>query len=172
LIGSVRIDSFSQPVTSSSYYSDYKFTAPIEGERLTIRYNLNRLIADVTSSLEKVRCITADVLVKESPTLSVNVSGEIIVNSDFTSEVNTVIENASNAVVNLLGSVRLGTTVDYSDIINVVTNVPGVDSVNISLFNESGSTGRRTYIKALDNQAISAGSVTFNSIARKDFRIT
>ncbi|NDB86613.1 MAG: hypothetical protein EB127_28555, partial [Alphaproteobacteria bacterium] len=84
----------------------------------------------------------------------------------------TVIENASNAVVNLLGSSALGATVDYSDIINAVTTIAGVDSVNISLFNESGSTGRRTYIKALDNQAIAAGSVRFTAIARKDFRIT
>lgn len=172
LVGSVKVDPVNQPATSFSYFSDYKFTAPIEGERITVRYNLNRLITDVTSNLENVRCITADVLVKESPLLSVDVVGDIIINNDFLPESGTVIENASNSVVNLLNSSALGATVDYSDIINAVTTIAGVDSVNISLFNEAGSSGRRTYIKALDNQAIAAGSVRFTAISRKDFRIT
>jgi uncharacterized phage protein gp47/JayE len=172
LSGSLKIESQNQPGTGFSYYSDYSFTAPVEGERITVRYNLNKLIIDVTSGLENVRCITADVLVKEAPLLSVDVSGEIIVNDDFTTESSTVIENVSNAVVNLLNSAALGTTIDYSDIINVVTTVRGVDSANISLFNESGTIGRRNYIKALDNQSIVAGTITFTNVSRKDFRIT
>jgi uncharacterized phage protein gp47/JayE len=172
LIGTIRIDPTSQPSVGLSYSSDYKFTAPIEGERLTVRYNLNRLISDVTVNLENVRCITADVLVKEAPILYVDVRGEIIVNNDFTSESNTVIENSLNSVVNLLNSSTLGSTIDYSDIINSVTSISGVDSVNISLFNESGSVGRRTYIKALNNQSIAAGDVRITAVSRKDFKIT
>lgn len=172
VIGSVRVEFASQPGVSLSYFADYNFTAPIEGERITVRYNLNRLITDVTSNLESVRCITADVLVKEAPVLYVDVAGDIIINSDFSAESTTVIENASNSVSNLLNSAALGTTIDYSDIINAVTTVAGVDSVNISLFNESGSIGRRTYVKALDNQSISAGNIKFSAISRKDFRIS
>jgi uncharacterized phage protein gp47/JayE len=172
IVGSIRIEPQNQPATGFSYFADYKFTAPVEGERITVRYNLNRLITNVTSTLENVRCITADVLVKESPILNVDVLGEIIVNSDYGTETSTVLENVSNAVTNLLNSAALGTTVDYSDIINSVTTVTGVDSVNISLFNESGKVGRRSYIKALDNQSIAAGTIRFTSVSRKDFRIT
>lgn len=172
LIGSLIINPVSQPGIGLSYSANYKFTAPVEGERITVRYNLNRLISDVTANLENVRCITADVLVKEAPTISVNVQGQIIVNEDVANETQTVLENVSNAVVNLLNSSTLGTTIDYSDIINAATSIAGVDSVNISIFNESGNTGRRSFIKALDNQSIIAGEVIFTSISRKDFRIT
>lgn len=172
LIGSVVLTPTNQPGVGLAYSANYMFTAPIEGERITVRYNLNRLISDVTANLENVRSITADVLVKASPTLSVDIIGELIVNEDVISETDTVRENAANAVVNLLNSVTLSGTVDYSDIINAATSVAGVDSINISTFNESGKTGRKSFIKALDNQSIVAGEVIFTSVARQDFRIT
>lgn len=172
LIGSVVITPMSQPNTGLSYFANYKFKAPVEGERITVRYNLNRLISDVTANLENVRSITADILVKEAPILTVNVRGEVIVNQDVVSETSTVLENVSNSVSNLLNSTVLGSIVDYSDIINAVTSVPGIDSVNISVFNEEGSSGRKSFIKALDNQSIVAGEIIFTSVTRKDFRIT
>ena len=46
-----------------------------------------------------------------------------------------------------------------------------VDSVNISLFNESENTGRKAFIKALDNQTISPGTIIFEAISRNKFRI-
>lgn len=172
MVGSLLIQPFNQPGVGLSYSANYTFIAPKEGERLTARYNLNRLITDVTINVEKVRSITADVLVKESPILEVDVSGEIIVNANLSRESNTVVENAISAVINLLNSQTLGGTVDYSDLINSVTSITGVDSVNISLFEESGKTGRRSFIKSLDNQSIAAGAISFKAIARKDFRIT
>lgn len=172
LVGSIVVAPMNQPNVGLSYFANYKFTAPIEGERLTVRYNLNRLISDVTANLENVRAITADVLVKESPSLPIDVVGEIIINKDLIGESGTIVENASNAVVNLLNSSTLGGLIDYSDVINAVTSVPGVDSVNISTFNESGMAGRKSFIQALDNQYILASSVIFKPVARQDFRIT
>jgi uncharacterized phage protein gp47/JayE len=161
-----------QPNVGLSYFANYNFKAPVEGERITIRYNLNRLISSVTANLENVRSITADVLVKESPVLLIDVRGEIIINDDLIDETGTIIENVSNSVVNLLNSSTLGTTVDYSDIINAVTTINGVDSANISRFNESGNLGRKSFIKALDNQSIAAGEISFRAVSRKDFKIT
>ena len=172
LVGSLVVNPTSQPGVGLSYSANYKFAAPVEGERITVRFNLNRLISDVTANLENVRSITADVLVKETPTISVNVQGQVIINEDVVNETQTILENVSNAVVNLLNSSTLGTTVDYSDIINAATSITGVDSVNVSVFNEAGSTGRRSFIRSLDNQAIIAGEVVFTAVARKDFRIT
>lgn len=172
IIGSIRIEAYNQPGVGNTYFSDYTFRAPIEGERLTIRYNINRLITDVTRNLEEVRPVTADVLVKEAQLLSIDVNGEIVINNDFIAEKETVVENVKNAVVNLLNTGTLGTTIDYSDVINAATGISGVDSVNISTFNESGFAGRRNYIKALDNQSIVAGIVTFNIVSRKNFKIT
>ncbi len=172
LVGSIVIIPQNQPGVGLSYFANYKFKAPIEGERITVRYNLNRLIGDVTANLETVRSITADVLVKESPRLDIDIRGEIIINQDFITETSTVLENVSNAVVNLINSSILGGVVDYSDIINSATSIPGVDSLNISRFNESGKVGKKSFIKALDNQSLSAGEIQFKAISRKDFRIT
>lgn len=172
IVGSLIIAPTSQPGVGLSYFGNYKFTAPIEGERITVRYNLNRLISDVTANLENVRSITADVLVKESSTLFLDISGEIIVNENLISETNTIRENVSNSVVNLLNSSTLGSIIDYSDIINAATSVTGVDSVNVSTFNESGALGRKSFIKALDNQSIAAGEVNFIVVTRQSFRIT
>jgi hypothetical protein len=172
LVGSLTVSPNTQPGVGLSYSTDYNFVAPKEGERLTLRYNLNRLVTDTTVQIENVRPITADVLVKEAFELAIDVAGEIIINENAEQSSDTVIENVSNAVVNLLNTSTLGSIVDYSDIISVAAAIAGVDSVNISLFNESGNIGRRTFIQALDNQYISAGSVSFTAVSRRDFRIT
>jgi uncharacterized phage protein gp47/JayE len=172
LVGSVSVDIKNQPENNNTYLTDYDFKAPKEGERITVRYNLNRLITNVTTGLEEVRSITADVLVKEAFDLSVDVQGEILVSDNTESSSSTIRENVENAVVNLLNTSTLGGTVDYSDIISVGATISGVDSINVSLFNEEDKTGRRSYIRALDNQVISANSVTFRVVSRQDFRIT
>jgi hypothetical protein len=172
LVGSISINVKNQPDDNNTYFADYNFKAPKEGERLTVRYNHNRLITTVTTSLEEVRSITADVLVKEGFNLAVDVSGQILINENASNSSSTIRENVENAVVNLLNSSTFGTTIDYSDIISVAAAISGVDSVNVSLFNEANQKGRRTYIKALDNQVITANSVSFEVISRQDFRIT
>jgi phage-related baseplate assembly protein len=172
LVGNLTIKPTSQPNVGLSYATDYDFAAPKEGERITLRYNLNSLISDVTIGIENVRPITADVLVKESFSISVDVSGEVLVNEDAINSTSTIIENAQNAIANLLNTATLGSIIDYSDVISVATGVTGVDSINISLFNETGSVGRRSFIKALDNQNITAGTISLRSVSRKDFRIT
>lgn len=172
LVGSVSVAPKNQPENSNTYFTDYDFKAPKEGERITVRYNLNRIITDVTTSLEGVRSITADVLVKEAFGLPVDVQGEIVINENAENSSSTIRENVENAVVNLLNTTTLGGTIDYSDIISVATGISGVDSINVSLFNEADEKGRRSYIKALDNQVIEANSVTFKVVSRQDFRIT
>jgi hypothetical protein len=172
LSGSIVVNPLSQPNPGTSYGVNYNFIAPKEGERITVRYNINRLILDATTAIEPVRSITADILVKEAPELVVDVSGQLIISDESILNTNTIVESASNAIVNLLNTSTLGSTIDYSDIISVVSGIPGVDSINISTFNESGKTGRKTFIKALENQSISAGSIILTAVPRQDFRIT
>jgi uncharacterized phage protein gp47/JayE len=171
-IGNIQISSFNQPTSGSTYQADYSFSAPKEGERITVRYNVNRLIADVTSSIESVRPVTADVLVKEATQLAIDIRGEIVINEGSVANASSILENVNSAVVNLVNTSQLGTNIDYSDIINVVTNTSGVDSANISLFNESGKIGRRNYIQALDNQTLVPGSIQFTIVSRQNFKIS
>lgn len=172
LVGTVTVSPANQPNEGLTYSAVYNFKAPTEGERITVRYNLNRLVSTVTNNIEVVRPITADVLVKEAFELEVDVAGEIVISDDAESGSQTVLENVINAVVNLLNTSSLGSSIDYSDIITIAAGVAGVESVNISKFNESGEQGRKTSIRALDNQSIVAGTVSFSISSRQDFRIT
>ena len=171
LSGAITVSSLSQPALSAQYQIDYDFTSPKEGERITVSYNINKLILDATAEIERVRPITADVLVKEAEEIMVDVSGTILINDDSLSSADSIIESVSNAVTNILSTSRLGGTVDYSDIIATAAAQNGVDSVNISLFNESGLSGRRPFVRALDNQYISPGVISFEAVSRSKFRI-
>jgi uncharacterized phage protein gp47/JayE len=171
IIGNISIFGFNQPLSGQTYNVDYNFLAPKEGERITVTYNINQLIIDTTSEIERVRPITADVLVKEASEILVDVSGTLLINDDSLAEANKIVENVTNSVTNLLNTSKLGPVVDYSDIISVAAAESGVDSVNISLFNENGNVGRKAYIKALDNQTISPGTIIFEAVPRNKFRI-
>ena len=171
IAGSVDIKSYSQPNVGETYFANYDFTAPKEGERITISYNVNRLVIDATSELERVRPITADVLVKEAEELTVDVQGTLLINDDALNEAERITDSVINAVTNLLNTARLGSTIDYSDVISVAAAQNGVDSVNISIFNETGKAGRRAYIQSLDNQTISPGKIFFEAVSRSKFRI-
>jgi hypothetical protein len=171
LVGTISIKTLSEPSSGDIYLADYSFVAPKEGERITVEYNVNSSILEATRAIELVRPITADVLIKEAFKLEIEVEGQIIIGEDFASESTRIIEDATSAIVNILSSEKLGTMVDYSDIISVATSIEGVDSLNISRFSLSGETGRRAFIKALDNQYISPGIVQLDRVSREDFRI-
>lgn len=172
IIGTIEIEPLSQPTQGSTYSANYDFSAPKEGERITVRYNTNALIADVTRAIEEVRTITADVLVKEATELAVDAEGEILINENAEESKEQIIENVISAVSNLLNTGILGSTINYSDIINTATSVTGVRSANITLFNLSGQTGRRSFVTALENQTIVAGNINFISVSSKNFKIT
>lgn len=172
IVGNLAGFSFNQPQTNTVFYCDYKFLAPKEGERITIRYNINRLLLDATNAIESVRPISADVLVKEASEILVDVSGQILVTESQSQNTDFILQNASNEISKTLSTNALGGTIDYSDIISAVSRVDGVDSINISLFNTSGNIGRKSFIKALDNQTINPGNIFLEAIARKDFKIS
>ena len=172
IIGNLAAYSYSQPSTNTTFYIDYNFLAPKEGERISIRYNINRLMIDATTAVETVRPISADVLIKEASELLVDVSGQILINDNQTQNTDFILQNATDEISKLLSTNSLGPTVDYSDIISVVSRVSGVDSVNISLFNISGNTGRKSFIRALDNQTINPGNIFLEAITRKDFKLS
>lgn len=170
--GSISAEFGNQPSAGTQYFSSYKFTAPKDGERIFVKYNHNSAIVDATASIETVRPITADVLVKEAYEIFVDVKGTIVVSEDYIDDSETIKENVIDQVTNLLSTNVLGGIVDYSDIIRAITNVTGVESADVSLFNFEGQYGRRDYIRALDNQSISPNIIDISVVTRKDFRIS
>ena len=100
LVGSIAVEAMSQPRSGSTYYVDYDFMAPKEGERITVSYNVNRLVIDATADIERVRPITADILVKEADEMLVDVEGTILVNENALGEADRIVDTAINAATN------------------------------------------------------------------------
>jgi len=96
----------------------------------------------------------------------------LLINDDAIGSADSILQDVTSVVTGLLNTFRLGSVIDYSDIISAAAGVTGVDSVDISLFNVSGETGRKSFIKSLDNQTISPGSVLFSLVTREEFRIS
>jgi hypothetical protein len=172
IIGNIVAYTGNQPSANNVFFADYKFLAPKEGERISIRYNINRLLSDATIGIENVRPIAADVLVKEASELLVDISGQILINDNQLQNTDFIVQDAADQISKILSTNILGATIDYSDIISAAAKVSGVDSVNISLFNVSGSTGRKSFIRALDNQTINPGNIFLEAVSRKYFRIS
>jgi len=171
LVGSIELSADNQPDIGDTYSVDYNFFAPKEGERISISYNVNKLIIDSTIEAERVRPVTADILIKEAEDIPVDVQGTLLINDNALNNSNKIVETVINAISNALNTSVLGGTVDYSDIIATAAAVDGVDSVNISIFNENGKTGRIPFIRALDNQFVSPGEILFEAVSRNKFRI-
>jgi hypothetical protein len=159
--GTLGIQSATQPVAGSSYFSSYGYTAPKDGERIVVTYNFNRLINDATLLVEDVRPVTADVLVKAAKVLAIDTSLLVVALPTFNQSNQTLSQNVQEVVTSFLSSQGLGTTVDSSDIINAVYAVEGVDRVTVTRFirSDSGEDGVRRSITAGRDEFISSGVI-------------
>jgi len=157
--GNVVIDSINQPAINSTYSTDYTYTAPKEGERITVNFEYNKLIVDSTEAIESARPITADVLVKAAVKVEIDVTAYVIVTSDYQDKEETVKQDVSDNISSKLNSEELGTTIDASDIVDSIYNVAGVDRVRITRFNRANVIGTKESITVEGNQYIAPGTI-------------
>ena len=149
-----------QPSIATRYKTLYDYTAPKSNERISIRYNQNALITEGTLSIEQVRPINADVILKAATRIGIDVDMRIVVTSAFINNTATVIQNVRDIVTAALNANALGTVVDQSDLIDVAYNVDGVDAVRIIYFNKADiSGGSVRSIQAQKNQYLAANEV-------------
>jgi len=158
----LTISNQNQPTTGSRYSVIYDYIAPKQNERITIDYNYNQLIGDATLAVENTRPINADVLVKESPSIKVDIEMNIVLTDDFINNGNTVKQNVQDIVTSTLNSNKLGLTIDSSDLINAAYTIDGVDRVRVLFFNKSDLAGSVLSITAQKNEYIVANDVVIN----------
>lgn len=151
-----------QPAAGTRYNVLYDYLAPKSNERITINYNNNSLLTDLTLTIEDVRPVGADVLVKAATPILVNTEMSIVVSAGFENSSNVVQQNVASAVTEALTAASLGTIVDSSDLINVAYTVNGVDRVRIISFNRDGEAGSVLSIEAQKNEYIQANTITVN----------
>jgi hypothetical protein len=162
----VSISAFNQPVTGNRYQGTYDYIAPVPNERITVRFNSNKLISDGTLALENARPINADVLLKESKAINVDTELAIVLFKEFENNSNTVIQNVQDAVTAAMDSPRLKTTIDSSDLVVIAQGVEGVDRVRVVRFNRANTAGSVLSIVARKNQFIKPNSI----IITQEFR--
>lgn len=151
---SLTVSNQNQPSQGTRYSTTYDYIAPKTNERISIRYNHNKLITDTTLALEPSRTIGADVLNKASTPILVDVTMAIVVTSAFENATTVVRQNVQDAITSALTASKQGTVVDESDLQNVAYTVEGVDRVRPVRFNIAGETGRVLSIQAEKNEYI------------------
>lgn len=165
LTGEIVVLNLNQPVSNTTYAVDYNYIAPKENERITVTFNANDVPRATTLSIEDVRPITADVLIKEAAAKIVDMTIRIVLLPEFVGQEQTVLQDAVDSVTAFLNANSLGTTVDASDVNNNLYSVSGIDRVRILNFStESG--GNSLSITAERNEFLQAGVVDIQTEER------
>lgn len=158
--GSITVSAMNQPTSGNRYVVLYNYTAPKNGERISIRYNSNALIRDLTLGIEDDRPITADVVLKSSSSILVDITATIEVLREFQNTAVIVAQNVGDKISNYINNLDLGSKLHPSDITTVAYQVTGLDAITLERFNQSTETGSKSVIIALKNQSMQANNIT------------
>jgi hypothetical protein len=160
------ISEFNQPATGSRYKAFYDYLAPKQNERILIRYNYNKLISDVSFTIENSRPINADVLVRAARQLLIDATLNIVVKSNTIITPSIVIQNVVDRLTATINTNKLGDVISSSDLIAAAQAVDGVERARILFFNTDGQTGQQLSIAAQSDQYFVANDVIVNQEAR------
>ena len=128
--------SYDSGIYGGSIYATDKFNflhSLSNGESLTFTYSYNSLIEDAQTILDSNtgKIVTADVLVKAAKQRLINVTAIITLLAGYTAD--ATITSVQAALSTHLNEYAIGEEVQQSDIIAIIANVTGVDSVNVPL---------------------------------------
>jgi hypothetical protein len=161
--GFVKIDTLCQPATSSIYSANYDYYAPTENEQLTVTYGYNNITQLATNAVEAVRTLTADVLVRLALEITVNITASIILTPTAINQSAQITNQALSALNNLVTTTPMGTSIDYSSLLRVITAINGISGADITIFDfvgsDLGGKGNRKVIIADQNQAFIPGTI-------------
>ncbi len=150
---------FNQPASGSRYKAFYNYIAPKQNERIVINYNYNKLVTDVTFTVENSRPINADVIVRASDKLLVDVTMNVVILPEYSGSETTVLQNLKDRLVSAINTGILNDTLDASDLVNTAYSVSGVDRARITFFNKNGNTGQVLSLSAQKDEYFSANNV-------------
>ena len=103
---------------------------PAVGDSLQITYNYDQLVRDIQTGIDYNRCLTADVLVKQSDALEIEVILEALCYADASPDTTKKLLN--NRISTYIDNVkRMGGDIDRSDIAAIARQTEGVDSIDL-----------------------------------------
>lgn len=158
---------------AGSYFENSKIVLhpttniPKSGSSLNVTYQNNELVRIIQSyfDIDDNRVVGSDVLVKSGIKINCVVEADIRVIPGYT--VSTIINNAVAAVEALFNSKMLDDDIQASDIIGKITEVEGIDYVDVSTFKlalASAPTVGLEEVVANKQEYVRASSVTITAI--------
>ena len=160
------LTTFNQPTIGSRYSAYYDYTAPKQNERISIIYNYNKLISDVTFNVENNRPINSDVLVKEAKKIPIDLTLNVVISDSYLSSTSSILTNIKDKLVNTLNFVNLGGIIDQATLLSVAQSVVGVARARIVYLNISGNLGQVSKITANDNEYFISNNIIVNAETR------
>jgi hypothetical protein len=162
----LTLTSFTQPNLGSRYKIYYDYLAPKTNERIIIRYNYNKLISDVTFSLENTRPINADVLARQAKQVLLDLTMNVVIEDDFKSSSTTVLQNLRDKLVSTINSNELNQIIDTTTLINAAQSVSGIARARILYFNKTGLQGQVISVQAQKDEYLVANNIILNTETR------
>lgn len=158
--------SFTQPSLGARYKIFYDYIAPKQNERIVVSYNYNKIISDVTFSVENTRPINADVLVRAAKRTLVDLTINVVIADTFKSSQDTVLQNLKDQMVSTLTTNLLGGIIDSVTIINVAQSVNGIARARILYFNKTGASGQVLKLQAQEDEFFVSNNIIINTETR------
>jgi len=158
--------SFTQPGLGSRYKALYDYIAPKQNERIVVTYNYNKLIGDVTFSVEAARPINADVLVRQANQIDLDLTINVVIDSAFTSSATNVVQNLRNQLITAMTTSTLAQIVDSPTLINVAQAVSGIARARILYFNKNGQPGTVLKVQAQGDEYFAPNNIIINTETR------
>jgi hypothetical protein len=154
---------FTQPTLGAKYNAFYDYLAPQQNERVVITYNYNQLVGNVTFNVETARPINADVLVKQSIDVELDLTMNVVISNNYLSSSTTVLQNLRAALVAALTTNLLGQEIDQISLINTAQGITGIARARILYFNVTGTQGSVLSVTALQNQFFTPNNLVINT---------
>jgi hypothetical protein len=128
--GSINTKTFIRRIPDGSISSGQTVLVDYSaGENMTVQYNVNTLLSNVQNRIDKMRHLTADVIVKNSIRIPIDFDINVVLEAG--SDQTSIDRRIRTAVARVLTEKQIGESVYQSDIVNVIEDIPGVSHVII-----------------------------------------
>lgn len=132
----MSISALDQPAPGAQYLATYTFTAPLDGEALTVSYTYNDAVRAVAQNVETERVLTSDVLVRAAVEVAIRIEASVQIASGFSA--NAIAIDVANALgVFFDAQASFGGTILVDDVEATIANVTGVTSAGLNVLSRT-----------------------------------
>jgi uncharacterized phage protein gp47/JayE len=162
----ITLTAFNQPSLGSRYTVFYRYLAPKQNERISIRFNYNQLISAVTFAIENNRPINADVIVRGAKQVLLDLTLNIVLTDSFKNSATSVVQSVKDKLITAMTTSQMGTIIDNPTLINVAQSVQGVARARIVYFNKTGVAGQVLSVQAQGDEYLAPNTIIVNTETR------